>query len=43
MGILTGAGRGGGGGAEVLPEGLAKDPERLARLEREARVLASPG
>ena len=26
---------------KVLPEGLACDPERLARFEREARVLAS--
>jgi len=26
---------------KVLPEELAKDPERLARFEREARLLAS--
>ncbi len=26
---------------KVLPEGFARDPERLARFEREARVLAS--
>ncbi len=26
---------------KMLPEGLASDPERLARFEREARVLAS--
>ncbi len=26
---------------KVLPESLAADPERLARFEREARVLAS--
>ncbi len=26
---------------KVLPEGVARDPERLARFEREARVLAS--
>ena len=26
---------------KVLPERLAQDPERLARFEREARVLAS--
>jgi serine/threonine protein kinase/roadblock/LC7 domain-containing protein len=26
---------------KVLPDGLAQDPERLARFEREARVLAS--
>jgi serine/threonine-protein kinase len=26
---------------KVLPEGLANDPERLARFEREAKVLAS--
>ncbi|HEX2463707.1 MAG TPA: protein kinase, partial [Thermoanaerobaculia bacterium] len=26
---------------KVLPEALAQDPERLARFEREARVLAS--
>ena len=27
--------------AQVLPEGLSDDPERLARLQREAQVLAS--
>ncbi|HET6347750.1 MAG TPA: protein kinase [Candidatus Krumholzibacteria bacterium] len=26
---------------KVLPEDVAKDPERLARFEREAKVLAS--
>jgi serine/threonine protein kinase len=26
---------------KVLPEVLARDPERLARLEREARLLAA--
>src|ERR1700693_788486 len=26
---------------KVLPEAFAKDPERLARFEREARLLAS--
>jgi serine/threonine-protein kinase len=26
---------------KVLPEGFTRDPERLARFEREARVLAS--
>ena len=26
---------------KILPEGFARDPERLARFEREARVLAS--
>ena len=26
---------------KVLPESLARDPERLARFEREAKVLAS--
>ena len=26
---------------KVLPDALAKDPERLARFEREAKVLAS--
>ena len=26
---------------KLLPESLAKDPERLARLKREARTLAS--
>ena len=26
---------------KILPEGLAGDPERLARFEREARLLAS--
>ena len=26
---------------KVLPEGFAHDPERLARFEREARILAS--
>ena len=26
---------------KALPEGLAADPDRLARLEREARLLAS--
>ena len=26
---------------KVLPAGLARDPERLARFEREAKVLAS--
>ena len=26
---------------KVLPEAFARDPERLARFEREARVLAS--
>ena len=26
---------------KVLPEALARDPERLARFEREAKVLAS--
>ncbi len=26
---------------KILPEGLARDPERLARFEREAKVLAS--
>ena len=26
---------------KVLPDGLAKDPERLARFEREAKVLAA--
>ena len=26
---------------KVLPEGFASDPERLARFEREAQVLAS--
>ncbi len=25
---------------KALPENLARDPERLARLEREARILA---
>jgi eukaryotic-like serine/threonine-protein kinase len=28
-------------GAEVLPEAFARDAERLARFQREARVLAS--
>lgn len=26
---------------KVLPDGFTKDPERLARFEREARLLAS--
>lgn len=26
---------------KILPESLAQDPERLARFEREAKVLAS--
>ena len=26
---------------KVLPDGLAADPDRLARLEREARLLAA--
>ena len=26
---------------KILPEALARDPERLARLEREAKLLAS--
>jgi eukaryotic-like serine/threonine-protein kinase len=26
---------------KILPEALARDPERLARFEREAKVLAS--
>src|SRR5262249_48514383 len=30
-----------GGAVKVLPEAFARDPERLARFEREARVLAS--
>src|SRR6185436_18140108 len=27
---------------KALPENLARDPERLARFEREARLLAAP-
>ena len=27
---------------KVLPEEFARDPERMARFEREAKVLASP-